>query len=144
MAHPDLQSLVDSLLPIAQSLLRNQGDFHPFGATMDSDGRIQWIAADSGAEFPEAQTLIEMMTELIKKKACALEIRSAAICYDCLTVPPGDNVKTDVIGFNLERYSGESISIFVPYLKVDDEPQFRAMCATPKAAQFFPPSSRPH
>jgi hypothetical protein len=48
MAHPDLQALMDSLRPFAQSLLRNQGDFHPFGATMDSDGGIQWIAAETG------------------------------------------------------------------------------------------------
>ena len=144
MAHPDLQALVDSLLPFAQSLLRKHGDFHPFGAWMNSDGTIRWIAADSGEEFPDAHTLINMMTEMIERKAIALEIRAAAICYDCLTVPPGDTVKTDAIGFNLERYSGESLSVFVPYMKQGEEPHFGAMFATAGTTQFFPTSSRPH
>jgi hypothetical protein len=141
MAHPDLQALVDSLLPFAQSLLRKQGDFHPFGAWMNSDGAIRWIAADSGEESPDPLTLISMMTEMIERKAVALEIRAAAICDDCLTVPPGDSVK---IGFNLERYSGESLSLFVPYINRGEEPHFGTMFATAGTTQFFPTSSRPH
>jgi len=111
---------------------------------MYSDGKIQWIAADSGEEFPDAQTLIDMMRQLIKDKASHLEIRSAVICYDCLTVQPGDNLKTDAIGFDLERYSGESISLFAPYVKRDRRPQFGAMFETSKPTQFFPASSHPH
>lgn len=143
MTHPDLQALVDSLLPFVQSLLREQGEFHPLGAIMDSDGTIQWIAAHSGEEFPDAQTLIEMMKELIETKAGALEIRSAVICYDCLTFPPGSKVKTDAVGFDLERYSGESISLFVPYMMLEKVPQFGATFTTEKATKFFSASSRP-
>ena len=72
------------------------------------------------------------------------EIRAAAICYDCLTIPPGDNVKTDAIGFNLEHYLGESISVFVPYVKLDTETQWGTMFESAKTTQFFPASSRPH
>jgi hypothetical protein len=143
MAHPDLQALVDSLLPFVQSLLREQGEFHPLGAILHSDGAIQSIAADSGEDFPDAQTLIDMMRGLIKDKAAALEIRSTVICYDCLTLPPGDTVKTDAIGFDLERYSGESISLFVPYVKRDKGLQFGAIFEISKTTQFFPASSRP-
>jgi hypothetical protein len=55
-----------------------------------------------------------MMTKLIREKAYAFEICSGAICYDCLTVPPGEGAKIDAIGFNLERYSDESISVLCP------------------------------
>jgi hypothetical protein len=138
MAHPDLQTLVDSLLPWAKSLLTKQGDFHPFGAIVASDGGIQWIAADIGKEFPSAQILMDMMTELIKDKAASDEIRAAAICYDARTIPPGAAVKIDVISFGLECLLGESISAFLPYDKRDDgEILYGEMFVTEKARQFF-------
>jgi hypothetical protein len=63
MAHADLQALLDSLLPFAQSLLRKHGDFHPFGAFMSTSGEIQWIGVLDDEEFPPAQLLIDTMTK---------------------------------------------------------------------------------
>jgi hypothetical protein len=138
MAHPDLQALVDSLLPFGKSLLSKHGDFHPFGAIMHSDGQIQWIAADTGEEFPPAQALIDAMTALIKEMAVSDEIRAAAICYDCLTIPPGTAAKIDAIGFSLECRLGESISVFLPYKKQKDQIHYHEMFVSEKAAKFFP------
>jgi hypothetical protein len=138
MAHPDFQSLVDSLLPFAQSLLSKHGDFHPFGAVMDTDGSIQWIAADTGEEFPPAQTLIDTMTRLIQEKAALNEIRAATIGFDALTIPPGMEKKVDAIGLSLENQLGESISVFLPYEKQDHgEIQYGEMFVTSKARRFF-------
>lgn len=138
MPHPDFQALVDSLLPFAKSLLSEHGDFHPFGAIMASDGAIQWIAADTGEEFPSAQILIEAMTELIKDKAASEEIRAATICYNAVTIPPGEVVKTDVIGFSVEQRSGESVSIFLPYVKRETgHVDYRDMFAFEKTNEFF-------
>jgi len=109
---------------------------------MASDGGIQWIAADTGKEFPSAQILMEMMTELIKDKAACDEIRAAAICYDARTVPPGGAVKIDVISFNLECLLGESISVFLPYEKRENgEIRYGEMFAAEKTRQFFSNSS---
>jgi hypothetical protein len=138
MAHPDLQALVDSLLPWAKSLLTEQGDFHPFGAIMASDGRIRWVAADTGEDFPSGQILIDTMTKFIKGEAASHEIRAAAICYDARTIPPGAMVKTDVISFSLERLWGESISMFFPYEKREDgEVRYGEMFVTERGREFF-------
>jgi hypothetical protein len=117
MASPDLQALVDSLLPFAQSRLNEFGEFHAFGALMASDGEIRWIAADVGEEFPAGQLLIDTMTETLKAMAASGSIRATAICYDARTNPPGQAGKTDVIAFSLEHWLGESLSVFFPYRK---------------------------
>lgn len=57
MAHPDLQALFDSLLQFTKKLLSEHGGFNPWGATMCSTGEIQWVGADNGEEFPDAQVL---------------------------------------------------------------------------------------
>jgi hypothetical protein len=119
-------------------LLIKQGDFHPFGAIMASDGGIRWIEADTGEDFPPGQIPIDMMTELIKEKAASDETRAATICYDARTIPPGSTVKTDVISFSLERLLGESISVFLPYEKRDDGViQYGEIFVTEKTRQFF-------
>ena len=139
MAHSDLQALLDSLLPFAQSLLSKYGDFHPFGAYMGTDGEIKWVGVDAGEEFPEGQLLVDTLTEMFKKQADSDEIRAAAICYDSLVIPPGKKNKTDAIAFSLEHRSGESISVFVPYLKGNDgDVQYSELFAVSRELQFFP------
>ena len=34
MAHPDLNELLNALLPMAERLLKEQGEFYPIGAVM--------------------------------------------------------------------------------------------------------------
>ena len=138
MAHSDLQALLDSLLPFAQSLLSKYGDFHPFGAYMAIEGDIRWVGVDAGEEFPPGQLLVDTMTEMFKKQAASDEIRAAAICYDALTIPPGKKTKTDAIAFSLEHRAGESISVFVPYVKgANGDVQYSDLFAVNRNAQFF-------
>ena len=64
--HDDLQALVDSLLSFAKSMVSEHGSFNPFGAVMYPDGSIQWVAVDTGEEFPASQALIDGMTGMIR------------------------------------------------------------------------------
>src|SRR3954466_15044101 len=120
MAHSDLQALVDDLLPFAHSLLSKYGDFHPFGAYTATKGAIRWVGVGAGDEFPPGQLLVDTMTDLFKKQAASNEIRAAAICFDSLVIPPGKKDKTDAIAFSLEHRLGESIGVFVPYMKANN------------------------
>lgn len=88
---------------------------------MYADGSIQWVAADTGEEFPSSQFLIEMLTEMFKRMAASGEIRAATICYDGLTIPPGESVMIDVISFALEHRSGDSTTALLPYFRKEDE-----------------------
>jgi hypothetical protein len=117
MAHPDLNALLDTLLPFTQKMLSEHGGFHPWGAIMSSGGEIQWVGADLGEEFPPGQLVIDTLTETFKEQAASGQIRAVGICYDVLTVPPGENRKTDAICCRLEHYLGESLDVFIPYTK---------------------------
>jgi len=69
MGHPDLQALYDSLLPFTKKLLSEHGGFNPWAAVKSSTGEIQWIGADNGEQFPEAQALIDILTETIQRQS---------------------------------------------------------------------------
>jgi hypothetical protein len=45
MAHPDLNQLLNSLLPFAERTLAEHGEFFPFGTAMKPDGEIVAVSA---------------------------------------------------------------------------------------------------
>lgn len=139
MAHPDLQLLFDTVLHMAESLLSKNGDFYPFGATMSPSGEITNIGARTeGDDHPPSQPLIDAMTKAFQEHAAKGQLRAAAICYDVLTIPPGETLKTDAVCCALEHCSGESVNVFVPYSKTSDgDFCYREIFATNRTAIFF-------
>ncbi len=51
MAHPDLDALLSSLLPSAQRMLDEHGEFYPFGVTMQEEGAVAIVHASSDQEL---------------------------------------------------------------------------------------------
>ena len=139
MAHPELNALLDTLLPVAQMLLRNHGEFYPFGAVMTSSGEIRHVGAKmEDDDHPPSQPLIDLLTENFKKQAKRGELRAAGICYDVLTVPPGEGQKCDAVCFSLEHYLGETVNVFVPYVKTaSGNIQYGEIFAAKRTGQFF-------
>ena len=142
--HSDFQSLIDSLLSFAKSMVSEHGSFNPFGAVMYVDSQIQWVAADTGEEFPASQVLIDSMVAMFKESAEAGDIRAAAICYDGRAIPPGAASKMDVIGFALEHRSTDSIGAYIPYVRKENgDVEYSEMYAIEREPQFFLNASPP-
>jgi hypothetical protein len=138
MAHPDLDKLFNILLPFAKTMLLDHGEFYPFGSSMSSSGETRMVGAKmEDDDHPPSEPLIDLLTETFKKQAASGELRAAGICYDVLTVPPEENQKQDAICCGLEHFSGETVDLFVPYVKTKDGVRFGEMFAAKRTAQFF-------
>jgi hypothetical protein len=138
MAHPDLDKLMNALLPFAQQMLAKRGGFYPFGSTMTTDGQIISQAAYDGDEQPPSERIIDLMTQAFRQEAAAGQLRAAGICYDVRTIPPGQTEKTDAICLGLEHQTGQCVSVFLPYKKgLFGKMQFGQLFATRRDAQFF-------
>jgi hypothetical protein len=131
--------LFNTLLPFAQTMLREYGEFYPFGATMSSSGEIRHVGAKmEDDDQPPSQPLIDLLTETFKKQAATGELRAAGICYDVLTVPPGEDRKRDAICCGLEHYSGKTVDVFVPCVKArDGDVQYGKVFSVKQTAQLF-------
>lgn len=116
MAHPDFDELLNVLIPFAQQQLQQHGGFFPFGATVTSAGEVV-CNAGYDKESAEAAELIELLTEAFRRDAAAGTIRTAALCYDGRTVPPGKSKKTDAICIRMENREDRSSTVFLPYRK---------------------------
>jgi hypothetical protein len=118
MAHPDLEKLLNTLLPFAQQMLEEYGEFHPFGASMLNDDTITMIGAKAeGDEFPESPDLIEMLEKNMRKEAEKYEIKGSGICFDVRVIAPGETQKTDAMQVSLEHSEAAAVNVFLPYKK---------------------------
>jgi hypothetical protein len=140
MAHPDLDALFDTLLRFTQNLLSEHGGFNPWAATMSSTGKIQWVGADNGEEFPEAQVLIDLLTETFQRQSTLGVLRALGICYDVRVIPPGHSDKSDAVCCSLEHISGEALDVFVPYTKGDDGIHYDETFSVRREPRFFLPT----
>jgi hypothetical protein len=117
MAHADLDRLLNVALEFAQKMLKDRGEFYPFGSSMDLNGKITMDGATTGQEHPPSQELLDILSGSFAKRAEVGELRAAAICADVRVVPPGAEKKTDAISVGLEHATGEAVTVFLPYQK---------------------------
>ena len=117
MAHPDLDELMNALLPFAQEMLRKHGAFYPFAGSMSTAGEIAQVGGYTGDEQSPTKEVIDLLVGGLGEEARLGEIRAAAVCLDVRTIPPGKSEKTDAICVRLEHLNGESVDVFLPYRK---------------------------
>ena len=117
MAHPDLDQLLNVALEFAKKMLKEHGEFYPFGASMGIDGNITMDGAATGREHPPSQELHDLLSESYTQRANTGVLRAAAICADVRVPPPSSDQKTDAIQVGLEHANGEAATVFLPYQK---------------------------
>jgi Protein of unknown function (DUF2569) len=138
MAHPDLDNLLNSLLPFAERMLAEHGEFFPFGTTMKPDGEIVAVSGYDGDERPPSQGVIDLLTQAFRQQARNGDLRAAGICYDARTTPPGQTSKCDAVCASMEHQSGESINVILPYERTSvGDVQYGQRFTTPRISQFF-------
>jgi hypothetical protein len=114
----DLQILLNMVLPFARPILEEHGEFYPFGAFVDRDGRTQMLSADASTEHPAPVAIVGLLTEALQAKAQRGECRAVAICYNGRTKIQGKST-TDAIIVHLERDS-LYMEAAVPYTLSED------------------------
>jgi hypothetical protein len=143
MASEYLNELVDSLLPFAERLLRERGEFLPFGAWTPLDGKIRWVAAEGETEYPGSQALLDILVSNFSKEAAEGKLLATAICLDTRFRPSAEAETTDAICFRLESWAGEALAVYVPYklqkdpLGKDNIVETGEMSATAMTPQIF-------
>ena len=117
LAHPDLNELVNALIPFAQQMLAQRGEFVPFGAKMSAAGEVSAVAGYTGSERAPSQEVIDLLAQGCREQARRGELRATGICFDVRIVLENQTEKTDAICARLEHQTGEAVDVFLPYRK---------------------------
>jgi hypothetical protein len=143
MSHPDLNQLLDSLLPHAERMLAERGEFSPFGGAMNQAGELMAVSGYDVRAHPPSQNVIELMTQTLRQRARSGQLRAVGICYDGRKTPPGQTEKCDAVCASVEHQSGEAVNLILPYERTSKgEVQFGQKFSTLRVPQFFVSNER--
>jgi hypothetical protein len=96
-ARQDYNALLDALMPFAEQMLKQHGEFFPFGAAINPAGEVTAHAAADGSEQPPSEELIALLVQGLQAEARAGKIRAAGICYDGRIVQDGKKVDAVIL-----------------------------------------------
>ena len=120
MGQNDFQELINHSHDMAEKLLIKQdGEFYPFGAEIDNQGKLTHVGHHNGDDFPLSQTRINEYKKYFETEIQNENIRAYAITFDTLVKRNPDSEKTDAIA--IECYSrevGQRTTYYFPYKRV--------------------------
>ena len=109
-AQADLDGLLNVVLPFAQKMLSDNGEFFPFGAIVTNEGRSELVAADPGlGERPPSASVLDGLLRSFRAKRD--QTRATAACADV------HREDTDAVMVALEHLEGVALNVFLPYKK---------------------------
>jgi len=109
-----LHELLTYCMDLAQILLRDAGEFYPFGAVLSPEGKVVAVSGSDGNEHPKAQDIYDLLTEAFVSKAKSGKIFGAALAANVSVPEQYKSPSRDALRVHLET-EGYSRFIFVPY-----------------------------
>jgi hypothetical protein len=110
----DCEALMNSVIPFAQQMLTNHGEFLPFGGAMRSSGELVSVAGYDGDEHPQSSDVIHLIKEGFIGAARQGEYRATALVYDVRVKLPSTGDKSDAIAVSLNHRDNYSIVVVFP------------------------------
>jgi hypothetical protein len=117
-ANDELAMLVGTLVTTAKTLLKNQrGEFFPFAAIINADGKVEMVGADTGVDQPKSSDMIDFLRGALHSMAQQGRIKGSGICVNVGARLPGYDDKVDAICLFIARAAEPSIDLYVPFRK---------------------------
>jgi hypothetical protein len=131
MAEPaeEIQELLNFLLPFAERMLTEHGEFYPYAVTMATDGEVSAVAAEAGDEEPDVSDLLVELHVLLRERAADGAIRASGIAADVTLTDPDSGDTTDAVQVELDHAEGDAVDIYVPYESAGDGVKFGELVA---------------
>jgi hypothetical protein len=111
----EIQELLNFLLPYAEQMLNEHGEFYPYAAALDSEGELNAVGADVEDESPDVGEVLLALHEGLRERAAEGEIRASGIAADVTLTDPDSGETTDAVQVELDHANGDPVDIFVPY-----------------------------
>jgi hypothetical protein len=121
-AKEESEKLMNEILPLARKMLREYGEFYPYGGYMKPDGTIVHVgAADPDTDHPKSQDLIYILRNSFREMATNKQCRAAVLIFDVAVRIPNSDHKSDAIQVCVDHVDGYSVEVFFPYEVVNGE-----------------------
>jgi hypothetical protein len=121
-AKQESEKLMNATLPFAEKMLREYGEFYPYGAYMKPDGTIIDVGADDpDTNHPKSSDLIYVLRTSFQELARNNQCKAVAIAFNVAVELPKSNRKSDAIQVCVDHADGYSAEVFFPYQIINNE-----------------------
>ena len=118
----ECEALMNDLMPLAEKMLKQFGEFYPYGGYMKSNGQIVHVGAkDPKTDRPKSKDLIAILKQSFRDLVEAGQCKATGIVYDVVIPLPSESRKSDAIQFCLDHADGYSAEVFFPYQLIDHQ-----------------------
>jgi hypothetical protein len=131
MAEPsdEIQELLNFLLPQAERMLGEQGEFYPYAAAVETDGSIEPVAPAVATDNPDVGDILIALHNDLREQAAEGSIRASGIAADVSLTDPDSGETTDAVQIELDHAAGDAVDIYVPYERAGPEVRFGELVA---------------
>lgn len=138
MAHPDLDTLINAVVPFAQRMLTEYGAFLPYGGVLTSEGAVEMIGTGEIEGEPSVEEVYASVLATCRKRMSDGDVAAIALVTDVMTNTPDDDEPSDAVCAHMEHAEGECYDVFLPYDRVEGAPPaFREIFAVDSDAEVF-------
>jgi hypothetical protein len=113
---------MNAMLPLAEKMLRQYGEFYPYGGYMKPDGTIVAVGAtDPDTDRPKSKDLIYILWSSLQQVAQRNECKVVAMVLDVTVTLPNSDRKSDAIQVSVEHSGHYSAEVFFPYQLIEND-----------------------
>lgn len=121
-AKQESERLMNAVLPLAEKMLRQYGEFYPYGGYMKPDGNIVDVGPhDPDTDRPKSKDLIYVLRSSFREMANTGQCKAVAIVFNVSVNLPKSDSKSDAIQICVEHVDGYSAEVFFPYQIISNE-----------------------
>jgi hypothetical protein len=136
-AQSECEQLMNSALPLAKQMLREHGEFFPFGMALNAKGQVVAVATGLEHEQPTSEDLIRQLKQIFRAQATAGEYRATALTFDARLRTPAKGMMVDAIAVALDHRDNYSVVVFLPYRLEREKLTLGDMFAQEGAGEVF-------
>ncbi|MEA2365043.1 MAG: hypothetical protein QOE69_2417 [Thermoleophilaceae bacterium] len=140
MADPrdEIEALLNFLLPFAEQMLKQEGEFYPYAAVMADDGELAAVAPDIASDDaggdgagpqPDVGDLLVALHAELGERASEGSIRACGIAADVTLTDPDSGETSDAVQVQLDHADADAVDIYVPYENAPDGVKFGELVA---------------
>lgn len=137
-AKRESETLINAILPLAEKMLRQYGEFYPYAGYVKPDGTVVDVGADRpNIRHPKSKDLISTLRASLRELANADRCKAAAIVFDVKVILPGSDLRSDAIQVCVDHVDGYSAEVFFPYRVVNHDVVYGEAFAQAGHSQIF-------
>lgn len=111
----ECENLMNQMLPIAEKMLIEHGEFYPYGGVLKKSGKTSIVDFYDGQEHPLSKDVIRQIKEIFAHGAKTGEYNATVLIYDVKVLLPVTNKKSDAIAVSLNHRDNYSVIVLFPY-----------------------------